>query len=211
MIVDILIYPGVDELDAIAPLEVLRNARAAGLKIEAHLVSFEEDAEIIASHGLRFRPDEPTGLHGKPDVLLVPGGGWANHNGPGAWIEAQRGAIPGLIARCHKEGTILASVCTGTMLLAAAGVLNERNAVTHRSAIDDLRKAGAQVVDARVVDDGDIITAGGVTSGLDLALYLVERFFSSEIALKIEKAMEYERRGPVWKRSERAATAEAKQ
>ena len=77
--------------------------------------------------------------------------------------------------------------------------------------VDFCRKAGAQVIDARVVDDGDIITAGGVTSGIDLGLYLVERFANAEIAGKIANAMEYERSGPVWKHSERAVSAQAKQ
>jgi transcriptional regulator GlxA family with amidase domain len=211
MLIEIVVYQGVDELDAIGPLEVLRNARTGGVDIETRLVSLEEEAEVIASHGLRFRPDGVLGLHGRPDVLLVPGGGWANRTGPGAWAEAQRGALPRAIARSNREGTILASVCTGTMLLAAAGVISGRNAVTHRSAIDDLRNAGAHVIDARVVDDGDIITSGGVASGLDLGLYLVERFANADMAGKIANAMEYERRGPVWKRSERAASAQARQ
>jgi transcriptional regulator GlxA family with amidase domain len=86
------------------------------------------------------------------------------------------------------------------MLLAAAGVTAGRPAITHRSAIEDLRASGAVIVPARVVDDGDIVTAGGVTSGLDLALWLVERWFGSPLADGVAGAMEHERRGPVWLR-----------
>jgi transcriptional regulator GlxA family with amidase domain len=85
------------------------------------------------------------------------------------------------------------------MLVAAAGLLEGRPAITHHSAIDDLRAAGAEVIHARVVDAGDVITAGGVTSGLDLALHLVERDHGSAAALAAERELEYERRGIVWR------------
>jgi len=81
------------------------------------------------------------------------------------------------------------------MLLAEAGVTDGRRAVTHASAIDELRESGAAVVDTRVVDDGDLLTAGGVTSGIDLALYLVEQEFGEEIADdRVATVIEYERR-----------------
>jgi transcriptional regulator GlxA family with amidase domain len=211
MLVEILVYAGVDELDAIGPFEVLSNAGAGGASLEVRIVALDDSREITCSHGLRFRPDGLIGSRGRPDVLIVPGGGWAKRTAPGAWTEAQRGAIPQAIARLYKEGAVVGSVCTGTMLLAAAGLVRGRSAITHRLALEDLRNAGAQVIDARVVDDGDIITSGGVTSGIDLGLYLVERFVSAEVARKIEKAMEYDRRGPIWKREERAASAQAKQ
>ena len=87
------------------------------------------------------------------------------------------------------------------MLIAASGILTGRPAITHRRAIQDLRDAGAHIVEARVVDDGNIVTAGGVTSGLDLALWLVERCMNPRIAREVERQMEYERRGEVWQRS----------
>jgi transcriptional regulator GlxA family with amidase domain len=86
------------------------------------------------------------------------------------------------------------------MLVAAAGLLKGRPATTHHGAIDDLRAAGAEIIEARVVDDGDVVSAGGVTSGLDLALWLVERFAGVEIVHKVESEMEFERRGEVWQR-----------
>ncbi len=73
------------------------------------------------------------------------------------------------------------------MLLAAAGLVEGRHAITHHGALADLEAAGAHVVRARVVDDGDLVTAGGVTSGLDLALHLVERLFGSDAALAAER------------------------
>jgi transcriptional regulator GlxA family with amidase domain len=79
------------------------------------------------------------------------------------------------------------------MALAAAGLLKGRPAVTHRSALHELRAAGAQIVEARVVDDGDIVTSGGVTSSIDLALWLVERIWGAELSTRIAAGMEYTR------------------
>ena len=117
--------------------------------------------------------------------MIVPGGGWNDRSGKGAYAEARRGLIT---RRAQASATPrrrrFGSVCTGAMLLAAAGLLIGRPAITHHSAIEDLRNSGAQNVDgARVVDDGDIITAAGVTSGLDLALHLVARELGEEAAL----------------------------
>jgi transcriptional regulator GlxA family with amidase domain len=84
--------------------------------------------------------------------------------------------IAEVLTRRHAAGGRIASVCTGAMLLAEAGLLTGRSAITHHSALENLRGFGVDVIDgARVVDDGEIVTAGGVTSGLDLALHLVAR------------------------------------
>jgi transcriptional regulator GlxA family with amidase domain len=195
----ILIFDGFDELDAIAPYEVLQNAVQAKGIGSVELVTVEAAAEITADQGLKVRPSGLLDLKKKPDILIVPGGGWIDRSPRGAFSEAQRGVIPKAIKSLHESGTICAAVCTGAMLLAAAGILKNRPATTHHGAIKDLEAAGAKIVDARVVDDGNIVTAGGVTSSLDLALWLVERFYGSQLARKIEMQMEYERRGTVWK------------
>ena len=84
------------------------------------------------------------------------------------------------------------------MLLAHAGLTDRRPAVTHRGALDDLRDSGAEVVEARVVDDGDLVTAGGITAGIDLALHLVEREIGPDVAERVATNMEYEPRGEVY-------------
>jgi transcriptional regulator GlxA family with amidase domain len=94
--------------------------------------------------------------------------------------------------------TLVATVCGGGLALAMAGLLDGRTAVTHTLGNDVLEATGTTVVRARVVDDGDLVTAGGVTSGLDLALYLLEREFGPRIAIAVEQLFEYERRGTVW-------------
>jgi transcriptional regulator GlxA family with amidase domain len=196
----ILIFDGFDELDAIAPYEVLRNAVKARAGDSVELVTIDAAEEINCDHGLQIRASGQLDLKHKPDVLIVPGGGWIDHSPRGARAEAERGTIPKAIKSLHESGTICAAVCTGAMLLAAAGILKGRPAITNHGAIKDLEDSGAEVIQARVVDDGDVVTAGGVTSGLDLALWLIERFYGPQAAQKIEMQMEYERRGTVWRR-----------
>jgi transcriptional regulator GlxA family with amidase domain len=197
----ILIFDGFDELDAIAPYEVLQNAAQAKVDAAVELVTADAAKEITAAHGLRLRPSGQLDLQRRPDVLIVPGGGWIDRTPQGARAEAERGVIPKLIKSLHEAGTICVSVCTGAMLLAAAGILKGRPATTNNGAIKDLADSGARVINARVVDDGNIISAAGVTSGLDLGLWLVERFYSPKLAQHIETQMEYERRGTVWRSS----------
>ena len=201
MRIEVVVFDGVDELDAIGPFEVLQNARQLGADVEAAIVSYDGAEEVVASHGLRIRPEGKLGERGRPDVVVVPGGGWVSRSPKGARAEAERGVLPELLAGLHREGATLACVCTGGMLVARAGLTLGRPAVTHHGALTELRAAGAEVIEARVVDDGDLITAGGVTSGLDLALWLVEREFGAALAHRIERGLEYERRGTVWRRS----------
>ncbi len=92
----------------------------------------------------------------------------------------------------------VATVCGGSLALAMAGLLEGRHAVTHHMGMDVLGATGAIAVHARVVDDGDLVTAGGVTSGLDLGLYLLERELGPRIARAVEELFEYERRGTIW-------------
>jgi len=204
MRVAILIYDGFDELDAVGPYEVLRNAERGGADVSVDLVTREPVERITASHGLALVPQAV--LDASYDLLIVPGGGWGERAEVGAWGEAQRGDLPASICRAREGGATMASVCTGAMLLAAAGVTTGRPATTHRSALDDLAAQGAEVVRERVVDDGDLLTAGGVTAGIDLALWLVEREWGARLADRIAREMEHERVGRVH-RSEAAERA----
>lgn len=196
MDIAIVLFDGVDELDAVAPFEVFENAAAEGADLTVTLCTLDGAPTVTASHGLEIgseaRLDDVS-----PDVLVVPGGRWNARGETGAWAEAEKGDVPAAIRRLHDEGVTVAGVCTGGMLMARAGLTDGRAATTHRGAVDDLRDSGATVVDARVVDDGDVVTAGGVTSGLDLALHLVEREFGAGVADAVADRMEYERRGTI--------------
>jgi transcriptional regulator GlxA family with amidase domain len=200
MRIDIVLFPGFDELDAIGPFEVLTSAAKHGADFGVRLVSPSGPGEVVTAHGLRVHAEAGLRQEPRPDLILVPGGGWNNRSEIGARAEAEQGDIPAHLAELHQAGTIVAAVCTGAMLVSASGLLRGRPAVTHHGAIDDLRAAGAKVIQERVVDDGQIITAGGVTSGLDLALWLVERFAGASVAKTVSDEMEYERRGTVWRR-----------
>ncbi len=199
--VQIILFDGFDELDAIAPFEVLKSATAIGADLQVELVTLDSSTEIVAAHGLRVQASTKLEIDQDLDILIVPGGGWSSRATKGAWAEAQRGEIPAAIARLHQSGATIASVCTGAMLVADAGLLKGRPAITHHAAVEELRAIGAEIINARVVDDGDIVTAGGVTSGLDLTLWLLERYLGPHIAYEVEQEMEYERRGTVWRRS----------
>lgn len=200
MLFKIVVFEGFDELDAIAPFEVLCNAAAAGADARVALVTLDGAAEVRAAHRLIIRPEGRLEDGEPPDVVIVPGGGWNNRASSGVRAEIASGAIPEALVRLHAAGSTVGTVCTGAMLAAAAGITSGRPATTHRGAIEDLRVSGAEIVQARVVDDGDLVTAGGVTSGLDLALWLVGRSFGEQIERAVERTLEYERRGPVWLR-----------
>jgi transcriptional regulator GlxA family with amidase domain len=183
---EILIYDGFDELDAIGPFEVLSPLRPS-------LVTLEPADSVTAGHGLILTPHGT--LSHSPGLLVVPGGGWVARNQlVGTYAEYKRGAIPAAIADRHRRGTVVASVCTGAMLLAKAGILDGRPAVTHHAALDDLRDHGIDVQPgSRWIDAGNVLTAGGVTSGIDLALHLLERFEGAEVADASARLLEHRR------------------
>jgi transcriptional regulator GlxA family with amidase domain len=191
----IVLYEGFDDLDAVGPYEVLRNAQAAGMPIDVRLVTRELAEHVRSSHGLEVVPQGV--LDDSYALVIVPGGSWASQREVGAWGEIQRGLLPDALAAAHERGAAMASVCTGTMLLSAAGITAGRPATTHHLAMDALREQGAEVIDERVVDDGDLITSAGVTSGIDMALWLVERHFGRDLADAIARGIEHDRRGRV--------------
>ena len=199
--VAVILYPGFDELDAIGPYEVLRMA-SDERELDVELIRFDGEPQIVASHGAVLSPrgslnGDGSPLDGDLDLVVVPGGGWARRQG--AFIEAERGAIPSALRALHAAGTTIASVCTGAMLLAAAGIVKGRPAITHQVAVPALEEAGAEIVQARVVDDGDILTSGGVTSGIDLGLWLVERMWDRELADVIASRLEHHRDDDVFR------------
>src|SRR5262249_4913671 len=153
----------------------------AGYRVE--LVTLEDRSSVTCAHGMTLIPGGVLGP--RPDLLIVPGGRWTSKEPDSAWGEVQRGDIPTAIAERHAAGSRIAGVCTGGMLIAASGILTGRPAVTHHAAVDDLRDFDVDVrPDARVVDDGDVVTSGGVTSGIDLAIHLIEVDRGRDAALR---------------------------
>jgi putative intracellular protease/amidase len=186
---EVVVFGGFDDLDAIGPLEILT---AAGFP--TRVVRPAGHARTVHSaHGLVL--DVAAEL-GSPALVLVPGGGWLD---AAAGVRDQcEGPIPAALAALHDAGSVVASVCTGAMLLARAGLLTGRPAVTNRNALDDLAAAGADVRrNARVVDDGSVVTSGGPAAGIDLAIRLVGRFDGEEAGRAAAARLEHEPVGPV--------------
>lgn len=194
MRIEVLLYDGFDEIDAIGPYEIFANAARGGAPFEVELVAAHRAGEVRGSHGTVVAVSRTLG---DPDAVVVPGGGWNDRSPAGAWHEARRGTLPARLAALAPNLRWLASVCTGAMLLAEAGLLRGRPATTHHSALDQLPAYGAHVIDARVVDDGNVITSAGVTAGLDLALWLVEREVGPHIAEEVATEIERDRIGQV--------------
>jgi transcriptional regulator GlxA family with amidase domain len=174
------------------PWEVLGGLAHLRDDVSTRLVTLEGAREVQADHGAVIYAHGA--LSERPDVLLVPGGGWFDRTPDGAWAQAQRGHIPAAIEERHAAGTTVASVCTGALLLAHSGILDGRRATTNPGALDDLRAFGTiEVIDARVVDDGDILTAGAPACGIDLALHVLERYGGPELAEAGARELGYER------------------
>jgi transcriptional regulator GlxA family with amidase domain len=189
---EILLFDGFDELDAMGPWEVLAGVAEVREEVTARLVTLEGAREVRADHGAVVRAHGE--LSERPDVVLLPGGGWLDRPPEGVWAQTERGQMPAAIAERHAAGTTVTSVCTGAMLLAASGVLDGRRATTNPGALDDLRSYGTiDVVEARVVDDGDIVTAGAPICGIDLVLRLLERADGPELAEAAALEIGYER------------------
>lgn|SRR5690606_20474986 len=194
--VQVLMFDGVEDQDFVAPVQALGLAsQLSNGAVEVTQVTPDRPRLVTARHGTRV--SVPSGwTPDKADVLVVPGGGYNDPDGPGVHQLIKDKAF---LAKLARVKAVLVGICTGTMVLSAAGLTKDRNVTTHHMAKADLAEQGANVIDARVVDDGNVITGGGITSGLDVALWMVERFVSPQVAVRTEMVLEYERRGTVWR------------
>jgi transcriptional regulator GlxA family with amidase domain len=191
MKIEIVVFDGFDEIDAFGPFEVLSSAG-----FDVALVGVDKPGVVVSQRGVRL--DVGAAL-GTPDGVVVPGGGWLDRAPEGSWAQAQRGTLAARLVAAAASARWLASVCTGGMLLASAGLLEGRYATTNRNAVDELRPLVGTVIDERVVDDGDRITAAALTAGLDLGLWITERELGTEAADRVSASLEYPRNGRVWR------------
>ncbi len=176
-LVGILLFDEVEVLDFAGPYEVFSGTRDAAGDTYVEVVTVGPAAEIVARGGLRVHPAH--GLDDCPplDALIVPGGPGADARTP-----LQEELLLPFIRRLAATSAIVASVCTGAFLLGRAGLLEGRTATTHTAALERLRGEfpGVDVREAKVIDEGDILSAAGVSSGIDLGLYLLERWCGQE-------------------------------
>ena len=182
----IWLWNGVEELDFAGPYEVLTawaSYAAEERTITVRAVAATSDP-ITCSHGLRVIPDASLAEVGDVDLFVHPGGR------VGELLEDEP-LLAHLAERAQR--TLMASVCNGALVYARAGLLTDRPAATHWSAVDSLRELGADVdPDARFVDDGNVVTSAGVSAGIDMALHLVERLDSEERAQAVRRYIQYE-------------------
>jgi transcriptional regulator GlxA family with amidase domain len=190
--VAVAIWDGVEELDAVGPYEVLGAWAAMSDRSIRVLTVGQERRAVSGSHGLVLVPDLTWEELGRPHVLVLPGGASSLQVADEALLDRMRGFA--------KGGTLMTSVCTGALVYAAAGILDDKPATTHWSALTSLGRYGQGIElrpEARFVDAGDVITAAGVSAGIDMALYLVARLESEERAREVCRYIQYDPEPPI--------------
>lgn len=182
----ILLFDGAEELDYAGPWEVLTMARRSR---DERVVTIAESLDPVRSaKGLRVLADHTLADAPVLDVLIVPGG-------KGTRREVDNAAVTGWVADVAKTATWVTSVCTGSFVLQAAGLTEGKKITTHWAAIDELReRAPEQAIDseARWVVDGNLVTAAGVSAGIDMALWLVGQLYDEDHARFVQRAMQYD-------------------
>jgi transcriptional regulator GlxA family with amidase domain len=185
MIIAILLYDRVTALDAIGPYDILRRLPGA----EVCFVAAQPGPKRAEGRVLSLIAERSLGDVPRPDIVLVPGG-----SGQTALMDDR--AIHEWLRAAHGSSTWTTSVCTGSLILAAAGLLAGKRATSHWLALEELHRLGAKPLAERVVFDGKIVTAAGVSSGIDMALALVARQAGEETAQAIQLAVEYDPQPP---------------
>jgi len=180
MEIAILLFDGITPLDAVGPFEVLGKLPGAEVKMVAKTPGTVRTKGGSLGIVADFVLDDVR----KPDILVVPGG-------PGADATAEDPAVTEWVADIHDRTLWTTSVCTGALILGAAGVLRGLRATTHWRAMEDLRGYGAEPVTERVVRVGKVVTAAGVSSGIDMALMLAAEIAGEDVAKAIQLGIEY--------------------
>jgi transcriptional regulator GlxA family with amidase domain len=190
--VAIVVWDGVEELDFVGPYEVLTAWASMSDEAPRVVTVAEREEPVQCAHGLRVLPDVAWGALDVVDVLVLPGGRTSVQLEDESFLERLRTLAGG--------GTLMTSVCTGALAFARAGLLDGRPATTHHGAVEALGRYGRDIrvePDARFVDDGDVITAAGVSAGIDMALHLVARLDSIERAQEVRRYIQYDPQPPV--------------
>jgi transcriptional regulator GlxA family with amidase domain len=192
--IGIAVFEAAEELDFVGPWEVLSMWANGWPDDGVEVFTVADTLEPIkCAKGLRVLADHTWAEAGKIDVLVYPGG---------RGVRPQLGSarVRGRLRDLAHGGTLMTSVCTGSLAFADAGLLDGRAATTHWSAIDDLRRLGREIEtrpDERFVDNGEVVTAAGVSAGIDMALYLVARLHSPERAREVRRQIQYDPEPPI--------------
>jgi transcriptional regulator GlxA family with amidase domain len=192
MRIAIAVFEGAEELDFVGPWEVLAAWRYLYPDdLEVFLVA-EDTQPVTCAKGMRVLPDRSWDDAGEFDVLVYPGG-----RGTRTQLADER--VLTRLRGLEERGTLMTSVCTGSLVYAAAGLLDGRPATTYWSAFEELLPLGSDIEprrDDRFVDDGEVITAAGVSAGIDMALHLVGRLGSPDKAREVRRYIQYDPEPP---------------
>jgi transcriptional regulator GlxA family with amidase domain len=195
MRIAIAVFPDAEELDVVGPWEVLsywvRNVAPDGCEIALAGPSREP---VTCAKGMQLVPQHTLDDLGPLDLFVLPGG-----VGTRAFL-AEDEPLHTTLRDLHTRGTLLASVCTGSLVFAAAGLLRNRPATTYWDCLDLLKGIDSTIDvrgDDRFVDDGDIVTSAGVSAGIDMALHLVARLDGVDAARAVRKGIQYDPEPPV--------------
>jgi transcriptional regulator GlxA family with amidase domain len=192
MQIAVVLFDGAEELDWAGPWEVLAAWAVQHPEDGVEVYTVADSLEpITCAKGLRVLADHTWDTAPAPDVVVYPGG-------QGVYAEHERETVLERLRNLHGRGTLITSVCTGSLVLATAGLLTGRPATTWWGRIETLGELGAiPQPDARFVDDGDIVTSAGVSAGIDMALHLVARLHSVERAKEVRRYIQYDPDPPV--------------
>jgi len=190
----IVLFDGVEELDWVGPWEVLASWKHHFPEDQIDVFTLSPDGELVTcAKGARVLSDHSYADHPPIDVLIFPGG-----QGTRPQLGDER--VRNWVREIAKSAHLVASVCTGALVLADAGLLDGRPATTHWASLELLRSLGRDIevrAEARFVDDGEVVTAAGVSAGIDMALHLVARLGSVERARQVRRYIQYDPEPPV--------------
>jgi transcriptional regulator GlxA family with amidase domain len=180
-----LIFPDAEELDFVGPWEVFTMARH--VKTDDRCVTIAQSAAPVrCAKGLRVIPDHTFADAPELDVVLVPGG-------IGTRREVNNAELIDWLRKAGARARWVTSVCTGSLLLHEAGFAEGKRITTHWGFVKSLRERGANVLErVRYVRDGNLVTAAGVSAGIDMALWLLGQIHGVEVARQVQRAMEYD-------------------
>jgi transcriptional regulator GlxA family with amidase domain len=190
----LICFDGMEELDLVGPWEVLRmwQLQWPDDGVDVFTASLDNPT-VTCAKGMQIGTDMPVSVMGEVDVILFPGG-----MGTRRYLGDDN--VTNWLRDLRENGTLMTSVCTGSLVFADAGLLADRPATTYWSELDHLKELDETIhlrPDERFVDSGEVITAAGVSAGIDMALHLVKRLHSPERAREVKRAIQYDPDPPV--------------
>ena len=180
MQIALLLFDGLTALDAVGPYEVLSRLPGA----EVRFAASQPGPKRTADGALALVADHSLVEVAEPEIIVVPGG-------PGTARAVEDADALDWLRAAHRTSRWTTSVCTGSLLLGAAGILDGLRATSHWMALDDLGRYGAQPAGERVVEEGKVVTAAGVSAGIDMALAVAARVAGADVAQSIQLMIEY--------------------